>query len=95
MFKELDPLLHSECRLAIISLLAGVESADFPYIRTKTGTTSGNLSIQIHKLQKAGYISISKGYKGNMPQTTCRITQEGLIALDNYVNVLRTYLPTL
>ena len=64
MFPKLDPILHSELRLAVVSLLAGVESADFTYIKKQTGATAGNLSVQIDKLSSAGYITVEKGFKG-------------------------------
>lgn len=67
MFRELDPLLHSELRLAVMSILVGVESADFVYLREETGATAGNLSVQIDKLRKAGYISVEKSFRGKMP----------------------------
>ncbi|MBR3703359.1 MAG: transcriptional regulator, partial [Alistipes sp.] len=70
MFKELNPILHSELRLAVMSVLLSVESADFVFLREQTGATAGNLSVQIDKLQKAGYITIEKGFKGKMPRTT-------------------------
>ena len=73
MFKELNPLLHSELRLAVMSVLLSVESADFVFLREQTGATAGNLSVQIDKLQKAGYITVEKGFKGKMPRTTCSI----------------------
>lgn len=92
MFKELNPLLHSELRLAIISLLISVESADFVYIKEQTKATAGNLSVQIDKLQKAGYINIEKGFKGKMPRTTCSITSEGISAFEEYVAALKSYL---
>ena len=92
MFPKLDPVLHSELRLAVISLLAGVESADFTYIKKQTGATSGNLSVQIDKLSAAGYITVEKGFKGKMPCTTCRITPEGLEAFGTYVKALQEYL---
>lgn len=95
MFKELDPLLHSELRLAIVSLLMGVESADFPYIKEVTGATSGNLSVQIDKLATAGYINVNKGYKGKVPNTSCRLTETGRNALDAYVEALKSFLPNL
>ncbi len=81
MFPKLDPLLHSELRLAIVSLLAGVEEADFNY-----------LSVQIDKLAEAGYISVEKGFKGKMPRTTCKITPSGTEAFRNYVKALKKYL---
>lgn len=92
MLKPLDPLLHSELRLAVMSILLGVESADFVYIRTQTGATSGNLSVQLDKLQQAGYIEIEKGFNGKMPRTTCRITPSGREAFANYVEHLREYI---
>ncbi len=90
-FKPLDPLLHSELRLAIMSILINAEYADFNYIKEQTGATSGNISVQLDKLSKAEYISISKGFKGRMPQTTCSITDKGREAFHNYVDALKTY----
>ena len=92
MFKELNPLLHSELRLGVMSILIGVESADFTYIRQQTGATAGNLSVQIDKLSQAGYISVEKGYRGKVPCTTCRITKEGIAAFREYVDALQTYI---
>lgn len=92
MFKELDPLLHSELRLAVVSLLMTVESADFSYIREKTGATAGNLSVQLEKLRTAGYIEVEKGYKGKVPQTTCRISKQGISAFQSYVEALKSYI---
>ena len=92
MFPKLDPILHSELRLAIMSILAGVDSADFSYIKQQTGATSGSLSVQIDKLSAAGYITVEKGFKGKVPCTTCKITQAGLTAFENYVNSLKEYL---
>ncbi len=92
MFKELDPLLHSELRLAVISLLLGVESADFTYLREQTGATAGNLSVQLDKLEKAGYITVEKGYVGKRPRTLCRIASAGRKAFEAYVEALKQYL---
>jgi DNA-binding MarR family transcriptional regulator len=92
MFEKLDPLLHSELRLAVMSLLLSVEEADFVYIKEQTGATSGNLSIQIDKLQQAGYISVTKGFEGKRPKTTCRITPEGIKAFEKYVEALKSYI---
>lgn len=92
MFPKLDPILHSELRLAVMSILAGVDSAEFSYIKKQTGATSGNLSVQLDKLSAVGYISIEKGFKGKVPCTTCKITQAGLAAFENYVNSLKEYL---
>jgi predicted transcriptional regulator len=92
MFKELDPLLHSQLRLAIISILISVEEADFVFLKEQTGATSGNLSVQIEKLKDAGYINIVKTFKGKMPRTICSITQAGVSAFDAYVRVLQNYI---
>lgn len=93
MFKPLDPLLHSELRLAVMSILIDVESADFVYLKSETGASSGNLSVQIDKLQQAGYIEVTKGFKGKMPQTVCSITGCGRDAFASYVEALRSYIP--
>ena len=92
MFKTLNPLLHSELRLAVVSILVGVESADFVFLREQTGASAGNLSVQIDKLQKAGYITVEKGFKGKMPCTTCRITEQGIAAFEEYVESLKSYI---
>jgi DNA-binding MarR family transcriptional regulator len=92
MFKELNPLLHSELRLGVMSILISVESADFTYIRKATGATAGNLSTQLEKLSQAGYITIEKGFNGKMPRTTCRITKEGVGAFREYVDALQSYI---
>lgn len=93
MFKELNPLLHSELRLAIMSVLVSIERADFVYLRQQTGATAGNLSVQIDKLNKAGYIEVEKAFKGKMPCTTCRITPAGMAAFKEYIDTLKEYLP--
>jgi DNA-binding MarR family transcriptional regulator len=92
MFKDLDPLLHSQLRLAIMSLLISVESAEFTFIKEKTGATAGNLSVQIDKLSTAGYIDVIKSFKGKMPLTTCIITKKGIKAFEDYVNSLKQYI---
>jgi DNA-binding MarR family transcriptional regulator len=78
--------------LAVVSILVGVESADFVFLREQTGATAGNLSVQIDKLQKAGYITVEKGFKGKMPCTTCRITEQGIAAFEEYVESLKSYI---
>lgn len=90
--KELNPLLHSQLRLAVISILMNVEEADFVYLREKTGATAGNLSIQLDKLSSAGYIEIEKGFVGKKTRTVCRMTEKGKAAFEEYVNTLRLYL---
>ena len=91
MFKELDPILHSQLRLAVISLLISVKEAEFTFIREKTNATAGNLSVQINKLKEAGYLDVTKQFKENYPQTICRITPAGITAFDQYVKNLQTY----
>lgn len=92
MFKDLDPLLHSQLRLAVMSILISVDKAEFVYLKEKTGATAGNLSVQIDKLSEAGYIEVKKSFKGKRPLTTCKITPLGLSAFENYVNALKGYL---
>lgn len=91
-FKDLDPLLHSQLRLAVMSLLVSVRSAEFVYIKEKTNATAGNLSVQIDKLSTAGYIEVEKTFKGKKPLTTCQITKKGLKAFEEYVNTLQQYI---
>ncbi len=92
MFQPLDPLLHAELRLAVMSLLISVDEAEFPYIKEQTGATAGNLSVQIDKLSAAGYIEVEKTFKGKRPCTICRITVKGHQAFEAYVEALKSYL---
>ncbi|MDR1554070.1 MAG: transcriptional regulator [Prevotellaceae bacterium] len=92
MFKDLDPLLHSQLRLAVMSLLLSVEEADFVFLKEQTGATSGNLSVQIDKLNEAGYIQVTKTFQGKMPRTVCKITDKGIGAFEIYVKNLKTYI---
>ena len=92
MFEELDPLLHSQLRLAIMSILLSVDEADFVFLKEQTGATSGNLSVQIEKLKEAGYIGVNKLFKGKMPCTVCRITQKGISSFETYVQALQGYI---
>ncbi|ATA68992.1 ArsR family transcriptional regulator [Capnocytophaga cynodegmi] len=92
MFKNLNPLLHSQLRLAIMSLLVSEEKADFNRIKEVTQATSGNISVQIGKLEKAGYISITKSFKDNYPNTELTLTSQGLEAFEEYVEALKGYL---
>ena len=87
MFKELNPLLHSELRLAVMSILVSVEEAEFSYLKQQTGATAGNLSVQIDKLNKAGYVEVIKTFKGKMP-----CTLKGLEAFEEYVDALKSYI---
>lgn len=92
MLKPLDPLLHSELRLGIMSILMTAESADFVFIREATGATAGNLSVQIDKLAQAGYLTVRKTYKGRRPQTLCSATPKGRDAFAAYVEALQGYI---
>lgn len=92
MYKQLDPLLHSQLRLAIMSLLLGVDRAEFTYIQEKTGATAGNLSIQLGKLRDAGYLTMTKSFRDNYPLTTCKATVKGIAAFDEYAKALQSYI---
>ena len=91
MFKELDPILHAQLRLAVMSLLIAVKEAEFTFLREKTNATAGNLSVQINKLKEAGYIEVIKQFKDNYPQTICKITKAGIDAFEVYVQALHSY----
>lgn len=91
-FKEIDPLLHSRIRLAIMSVLVTVEEADFNYLKETTGATDGNLSTHIYKLEEANYIEIIKQFINNKPKTMCKMTEIGRNAFSSYVKVLETML---
>ena len=90
--KELDPLLHSQLRLAVMSVLKNLAEADFVYLREKTGATAGNLSVQLDKLSAAGYIEVEKGFVGKKTRTLCRVTAAGRRAFEEYVETLKEYL---
>lgn len=91
-FDELNPLLHSQLRLAIMSLLVSVEEADFSYIKEQTEASAGNISVQMSKLEEAGYIDISKSFKNKRPNTSYRITPKGIEAFEEYVQTIQQYL---
>ena len=91
MFKDLDPLLHSQVRLAIMSILIGVKKAEFSFLLENIQTTKGNLSFQLMKLKDAGYIEIHKSFRGNYPLTTCAITGKGTDAYEQYVETIADY----
>lgn len=90
--KELDPLLHSQLRLAVMSILMILEEADFVYLREKTESTAGNLSVQLDKLSAAGYITVEKGFVGKKTRTVCRVTDRGRAAFEEYVDALKSYI---
>ena len=90
--RELDPLLHSQLRLAIVSLLLSVETADFVYLKEKTNATAGNLSVQLEKLETAGYIQVKKEFVGKKTRTSCQLTDTGRKALVDYKDAIREYI---
>ncbi len=92
MFKDLDPILHSQLRLAIVSLLISVKEAEFTFLKENTNSTAGNLSVQINKLKDAGYIDVAKQFSNNYPQTMCKITTAGIDAFEAYVKALQSYM---
>lgn len=92
MYKDLDPLLHSQLRLAIISMLVMSKKVEFTHIKEQTKAASGNISIQVKKLQEAGYIEVEKSFKNNYPKTMISITAKGVKAFENYVNDLKKYI---
>ena len=92
MLKELNPIIHSQLRLSIMTLLLSVEEADFTWLREQTGASAGNISVQIDKLSEAGYIKVRKEFVGKKTHTSCRITERGRKAMEEYVSDLREYL---
>ncbi len=89
---ELNPVIHGKLRLALLSLLAGVEEADFTWLRSSTGSTDGNLGAQLLKLEEAGYLTVEKRFVQRKPQSIYRMTEEGRVALTEYVQALRQLL---
>jgi DNA-binding PadR family transcriptional regulator len=89
---ELNPVIHGKLRLALLSLLAGVEEAEFTWLRGKTGSTDGNLGAQLLKLEEAGYVAVEKKFVMRKPQTNYRITETGRQELAEYVRALKQLL---
>lgn len=89
---ELNPVIHGKLRLALLSLLAGVEEAEFTWLRAKTGSTDGNLGAQLLKLEEAGYVSVEKKFVQRKPQSIYRATEAGRAALTEYVQALKQLL---
>ena len=92
-FMPLDPVIHSQVRLAIMSILTSVKQADFSFLKKTTETSDGNLSVHLSKLEEAGYISIKKGFRGKKPLTTCSLKEKGRTAFAKYLSALEDYLP--
>lgn len=91
-FAPLDPVLHNQLRLAVVSVLVGVDEADFTFLLERTGATRGNLSVQITKLKEAGYVQVKKRFKDNYPNTMCALTPKGVQAFEAYVRSIKPYL---
>jgi DNA-binding PadR family transcriptional regulator len=89
---ELNPIIHGKLRLALLSLLATVEEAEFTWLRARTGSTDGNLGAQLMKLEEAGYVTVEKKFVQRKPQTIYRMTDQGRAALTEYVGALRQLL---
>jgi DNA-binding HxlR family transcriptional regulator len=89
---DLNPVIHGKLRLALLSLLSGVEEADFTWLRQKTGSTDGNLGAQLLKLEEAGYLAVEKKFVQRKPQTLYRMTEDGRSALTEYVQALKVLL---
>lgn len=89
---ELNPVIHGRLRLALLSLLSGVEEAEFTWLRSKTSSTDGNLGAQLAKLEEAGYVTVEKKFVLRKPQTIYRITETGRTALTEYVQALKQLL---
>ena len=94
LFEPLNPLLHSQLRLAVMSLLMRTNEADFTFLQKQANASSGNLSVQVNKLKAAGYIEVIKQFKEYYPQTVCKITPFGKEAFEIYVRALQAYLNT-
>ncbi len=89
---ELNPVIHGKLRLALLSLLTGVEEAEFTWLRQKTGSTDGNLGAQLLKLEEAGYVAVEKKFVQRKPQSIYRMTEAGRTALTDYVHALKQLL---
>lgn len=89
---ELNPVIHGKLRLALLSLLAGVEAAEFTWLRARTGATDGNLGAQLTRLEEAGYVAVQKRFVQRKPQTIYRITETGRRALAEYVHAMKELL---
>lgn len=94
LFEPLNSLLHSQLRLAVMSLLMRTNEADFTFLQKQAKATAGNLSVQVNKLKAAGYIEVVKQFKEYYPQTICKITPLGKEAFEIYVRALQAYLNT-
>jgi DNA-binding transcriptional ArsR family regulator len=91
-WSEIDRLLHEPARLAIVSLLAVVEKADFLYLQRESGLTKGNLSAHLSKLENGGYVQIEKTFRGKLPLTLVALTPQGRAALEQYLTQMKRWI---
>ena len=91
---NLDRLIHEPARLMIVTILSGVDEADFLYLQRETGLTKGNLSSHLSKLEGGGYVEINKTYRGRLPLTLCKLTDEGMLAFKAYYKQMRSFINT-
>ena len=90
-FRDLDPILHNELRLKIMAALDPLDDADFVYLKELTKSTAGNLSVQLSRLEEAGYIKVYRSGGGRSSHTVCRITPAGIQAMEVYQRTLMEY----
>ncbi len=91
-YKNLDDIIHSRIRLAIISVLLGIEHAEFNYIKKSVDTTDGNLSVHLKKLEEAGYVDVKKEFVERKPVSSYRLTSQGHNAFEEYVKMLESFI---
>lgn len=89
---ELDRLIHEPARLLVVTILSSVASADFLFLQRETGLTKGNLSAHLSKLEEAGYVQIEKTFKGKLPLTVCRLSEDGQKALTRYRQQMQDFM---
>jgi DNA-binding HxlR family transcriptional regulator len=87
-YQQLDEIIHSRIRLAIMAVLVSAGEADFNFLKDKVNATDGNLSVHLKKLEDAGYLSVKKEFLDRKPRTSYSLTQKGTTALENYVDRL-------
>jgi DNA-binding transcriptional ArsR family regulator len=90
---EIDRIIHEPARLAILTVLAASDEVEFLFLQKITGLSKGNLSVQAQKLEAAGYVQTIKAFRGRMPSTSFRLTEQGKVAMKNYHDQMRSMLP--
>ncbi len=89
-YQQIDDVIHSRIRTAIMAVLVSVEEAEFKYLKEKINATDGNLSVHIKKLEDAGYLSVKKRFVNRKPVSKYRITLNGRKAFENYIKKLES-----